>query len=344
MKEVMDAFAAFGPGDLRKVLLPVPEPDDYEVLVEHEGCVFCNTTDRMIAEELAWTKGYPVIFGHESFGRVVKLGSKVENFALGDRVICSNAVVRGFDGTYHSTWGGFAQYGIAGDYKSYLDHGGDLEGENAYRRRYAHNLKIDPSLPPEKACLAFSLAETASALKQVGDLQGKTVVVIGTGFVGYSFVYFAKEAGAKNVICLGRRKERLEIAEALGADYCRIDLEEAKSLIRSLGGADAVLEASGNPRALEKGLPYLKEGGVLAVYAVPHEPYFFDLLQSPKEFRVQRIGPQTEKALDEVCARLAEGSLPWEKLLTHQWRFEQFPEAYEQVKRGEVIKGLVRMK
>ena len=42
----MQAYAAFSPDRIERVELPVPTPDDYEVLVKNEGCMFCNTTDR----------------------------------------------------------------------------------------------------------------------------------------------------------------------------------------------------------------------------------------------------------------------------------------------------------
>ena len=117
--KTMYAYAAFSPNRVEKVRLPIPEPDDYEVLIKNEGCVFCNTTDKMIVENLFATPDYPVVFGHESFGKVVKVGKRVTKYRLGDRVICSNAIVTGYDGTFYSSWGGFAEYGIAGDLEAY---------------------------------------------------------------------------------------------------------------------------------------------------------------------------------------------------------------------------------
>lgn len=336
----MRACAAVAPGKLEIVTVPVPEPDDYEVLVKNEGCVFCNTTDRMITDRLFATPAYPTLLGHEDFGTVVKVGRKVEKFKLGDRVICASAT-KGFDGTYHSTWGGFAEYGIAGDWETYCrDHGAPPEAEH-YRRRYRHNHILPATLSPEQAALAFSLAETASALGQLGSLEGKTVVVIGTGFVGYSFVYFAKKLGARQVICLGRRQSRLTVAEKLGADKVFIDVDEASAAIRALGGADVVLEASGNCKATEKGLPYLKEGGVFGVYAVPDAPYAMDLQNCPRDFQILRIEPRVAEKLDWVCALLQE-DFPTELFLTHHWPFTQVVEAFGSVRSGQVIKGLVR--
>ena len=336
----MAACAAFGPGDVRLVELPVPVPDDYEVLVRNEGCLFCNTTDRMIVEDLFAAPGYPLIFGHEDFGTVVKVGKKVQKFKLGDRVICASGV-KGFDGTYHSAWSGFSEYAIAGDLEAYLADGGDLTGENAYRKRYRHNLVIPNSLKLEQAGLAFSLAETASALGQVGDLTGKTVAVIGTGFVGYAFVMFAKQFGAKTVVCLGRRQQRLAVVEKLGADRGFTDPEEAAAYLKAMGGADVVLEASGNYRAVEKGLPYLKENGVFAMYGVPQQPYLLDKDNCPEIFSQFRIDPKTAEALPEVCEALLAGRIPVELFLTHRWRPEEIGDAYRAVCDGSVIKGMV---
>lgn len=341
--KTMKAYAAFSPDQIREVLIPIPEIDDYEVLVKNEGCVFCNTTDRMIAEHLFATPDYPTILGHEDFGTVVKVGKKVKKYKTGDRVICANAIVNGYNGEYYSTWGGFAQYGVAGDLEAYLNDGGVLDEKNSYRERYGANSIIPNDLPYDKAALVFSMAETASALLQVGDLTGKTVVVIGTGFVGYSFIVFAKSYGAKNVICLGRREQRLETARNLGADKGFIDVDEAAEYIKSIGGADVVLEASGNYRCVEKGLPYLKENGIFAIYAVPHIPYSFDLQNTPVSFTCRRISPDVEKALEKVCDLLYKDAFPYEVFLTHQWEWEEMPKGYEEVKKGNVIKGIVRI-
>jgi threonine dehydrogenase-like Zn-dependent dehydrogenase len=118
---------------------------------------------------------------------------------------------------------------------------------------------------------------------------------------------------------------------------------EAAEVILALGGADVVLEASGNHRAVEKGLPYLKENGIFAMYGIPRQPYLMDREKSPAHFRQFRIDPETEKAMEFVCDALATGQIPVELFLTHQWSLEQLPEGYKAVCRGEVIKGLVHM-
>nr|MBQ4317754.1 zinc-binding dehydrogenase [Clostridia bacterium] len=343
MNNKMKAYAAVSPGKLEMVTLDIPTPDDYEVLVKNEGCMFCNTTDRMIAEELFAADGYPVLIGHEDFGTVVRVGKKVKKYKPGDRVICANASPKRYNGEYYSAWGGFAEYGIAGDNDAYIADNGPITGDQSYRARYAANSIIPSDLPFEKAAMVFPLAETASALRQCGEIEGRTVVVIGTGFVGYSFCMWAKRMGAANVVCLGRREVRLETAVKLGADKGFTDTAAASEYIRLVGGADIVIEASGNYTALSSGLPYLKPNGLLAVYAVPHKPYEIDLLKCPQNMVYRRIGPRVSEAVDYVSDVLRGGDFPIDLYITHRWSFDQVPEAYEAVVRGEVVKGLVRI-
>jgi D-arabinose 1-dehydrogenase-like Zn-dependent alcohol dehydrogenase len=52
--------------------LPEPKISDYEVLVEVLACGICNSTDwKIISDEFGGDK-YPILFGHESVGRVIK--------------------------------------------------------------------------------------------------------------------------------------------------------------------------------------------------------------------------------------------------------------------------------
>jgi len=341
MEGIMSAFCAVAPNTIKKITLPIPEPDDYEVLVKNEACAFCNTTDKMVVNKLYGTKDYPVIFGHECFGRVIKLGKKVTKYKLGDRVICANAVVKGYNGEYYSSWGGFAEYGIAGDLEAYLNDHGYIDEENQYRNRYAANFIIPSDFDYEKAGLVFPLCEAASAILQVGDIKGKNIVVIGTGIAGYFFTYFAKAYGAANVVCLGRRESRLVPAIKAGADNAFVDIDKAVEYLEDIGKADIVFECSGNWQVFDNGLPYLKEGGILAVYAVPEQPYAINFKKMPKKYTNILIGPKVGDSIEFVCGKLRNNEVPVDIFLTHKWEFHQVPEAFELVTRGDVIKGLV---
>ncbi|MBR1968462.1 MAG: zinc-binding dehydrogenase [Clostridia bacterium] len=156
---------------------------------------------------------------------------------------------------------------------------------------------------------------------------------------GYTLAMFAKLGGAKTVTIFGRRQERANKALELGVDYAKISsqaYEEDKKY-------QVVFEATGNSEVYAKGLPFLEENGILAVYAVSVTPYKFDLSNVPTNHTVRIVAPQVKSAVDFVQGLMADGKIPMDKLLTHVWDFSQAEEAMWKVKNGEVIKGLVKI-
>ena len=65
--------------------VPMPQPDDEQVLIRISACAVCRTDLHVIDGELANPK-LPLIPGHEIVGVVVEKGARVDRFAVGDRV------------------------------------------------------------------------------------------------------------------------------------------------------------------------------------------------------------------------------------------------------------------
>ncbi|MDR3387586.1 MAG: zinc-dependent alcohol dehydrogenase family protein [Rudaea sp.] len=70
---------------LQEVELATPVPERHQVLLSVRACGVCRTDLHVVDGELAKPK-LPLVPGHEIVGRVVGMGSDVDNFALGDRV------------------------------------------------------------------------------------------------------------------------------------------------------------------------------------------------------------------------------------------------------------------
>lgn len=108
--------------------LPVPQPSPEQVLIRVHACGVCRTDLHIVDNELTKPK-LPLIPGHEIVGTVVKIGSKVEQFNIGDRIgipwlgytcgrcryckrgqenLCDNALFTGY-----TIDGGFAEYTVA---------------------------------------------------------------------------------------------------------------------------------------------------------------------------------------------------------------------------------------
>src|SRR5262250_2983479 len=72
-------------GELSLRELPIPAPEDGEVLVEVRACGVCRTDLHVLDGELTDPK-LPLIPGHEIVGRVSAVGPNAKRFKPGDRV------------------------------------------------------------------------------------------------------------------------------------------------------------------------------------------------------------------------------------------------------------------
>ena len=67
--------------DFRYEDLDIPSINEYEVLIELKSCGLCGTD---IHKAIYKTVQTPIVLGHEVSGDIVKVGSKVKKFRVGD--------------------------------------------------------------------------------------------------------------------------------------------------------------------------------------------------------------------------------------------------------------------
>lgn len=132
----MHAMVLQQPGQLLKFMeVPVPHPNNDQVLLRVRACGVCRTDLHIVDGELDQPK-LPLILGHEIVGEVVETGANVSQLRIGDRVgvpwlgytdgtcrycrrgmenLCDNPLFTGY-----TLNGGFAEYSVA--YQSYCFH------------------------------------------------------------------------------------------------------------------------------------------------------------------------------------------------------------------------------
>ena len=81
--KTMQAVVYRGPNDLRLETVPVPSIGTEELLVRVAVCGVCPTDIKKIQYG---TVPPPRIFGHETAGTIVRTGSRVRQFKVGERV------------------------------------------------------------------------------------------------------------------------------------------------------------------------------------------------------------------------------------------------------------------
>ena len=331
----MKAVVVQEKGRLEIQEIPAPTPGDYEALVKVEECGICNSTDHKLIEgTMFWAPPFPIVLGHESVGRVVEVGSKVRKFKVGDRVT-RPVSARDSQAVPRPAAGGFAEYGLVVDGPAKAADGDSslLEDYGALRQNV-----VPDFLSPAEAVLNIVLAETASVMLTVPSVRNKTIVVAGTGLVGITFGLWSKMAGAR-VITLGRRAERLDLARRHGADATVNTSDEGYiGQIRDAadGKIDGIFEATGCEPLAAEIETLLDSDSFACAYGVP---------PTGVNYSIRWTTPDVDEHLCyNWCADLLQrGWVQSQDFITHRWSLEQAGEAFQQVERGEVLKGIIQM-
>lgn len=339
----MRAAAVREPDRLEIVEVRDPAPGPYQALVRILACGICGT-DLHIFRGRFPLRHYPCLLGHESIGRVLEIGAKVDSFRPGDLVLRPTPAPPGqkLDG-YASLWSGFSEYGLVFDEAAFKadcpsSRWGEIPG-------WADAQKVVPSdFDPEAAGIFITFKETLSFLERVGLQPGMQVMVTGTGPAGLCFVRAAKLLGAGPVIVYGRRASTLEVARVLGADLIvgPNEADLAEGLRRSAGQVDLVIEATGDTRVLENATGVLARGGRVGLYAVYTETHFLmPLALGERAFlRVSpREGDTHTRALDALRLGFFEPAV----FETRTFDLADTAAALEVVERRGVLKASIQL-
>lgn len=326
--------------ELREIADPRIGP--YEALVRIRACGICGTTDReLIKGTQPYHAAYPCLLGHEAVGQVLETGTRVRSFRAGDWVTRPVGIWPGEsrDGL-SSAWGGFATLGVVRD-RAAMQADGDASLAGDYTALRQNRIAAE-GLDARAMVLAISLAETASWTWQLPALGGATVVVAGTGIAGLSIALWAKLAGARRVIVLGRRPERLRQAEAIAADLA-LDTGDADWAARVPAGVDVFCEAVGSPALLRQGVALLRPGGTAAVYGVAPRGEAMQVEGLDQGRRLVVPEAREHLAYDAVLDLLRRRVIDADRFLTHRWPLAQAAEAFGCVASGAVLKGMLEM-
>jgi 2-desacetyl-2-hydroxyethyl bacteriochlorophyllide A dehydrogenase len=254
---------------------------------------------------LAGSYGFPIKFGYASVGRVVEVGAAVTDLAPGDNV--------------------------------FVHHPHQQE----YVVSAAAAVRLPPRLPPE---LGVFLANCETALNVVLDAHprlGEEVAVFGQGVVGLLVTQLLDLAGAR-VTAVEPIAQRRELALRCGAEEA-VSPDDALARIaaRTNGrGADVVIEASGNARALQLAIDVAAfQASVVVCSWYGSKPVSLELGSRFHRARLRLVSSQVsqldpalaprwdrQRRLDTALSLL--GELVIGPLITHRIPFERAADAY----------------
>lgn len=362
----MKALVYNGPCDVQIKNMPdatIEKPTD--VLVRITTTNICGSDLHMYEGRTSMEKGR--ILGHENMGEVIAVGKAVDRVKVGDMVclpfnigcgFCENCE-RGLTGYCLTANPGTAgaAYGFAGM--------GPYEGGQAELLRVPYgdfNCLVLPKDAKEKendyVMLSDIFPTGYHATELAGMKPGDSVVIYGAGPVGLMAAMSAFIKGASRVFVVDEHKDRLALAEKMGAiginDVEGDGVEQIKELTDGKG-ADCGCECVGYQCCDKHGkeVPNLtmnnlveavKPTGGIGVVGVflPEDPGAKDKLAKEGKlafdygklwFKGQRIGngQANVKAYNRNLSKLIEaGRAKPSQIISHELSLDEAPEAYKQ--------------
>jgi len=203
-----------------------------------------------------------MILGHEVSGHVEALGAGVGGLEVGQLVAVSPSRPCGACATCLA-----ARPNHCADMRFYGSAMPFPHVQGAFRQTLiadASQCAPADGLSPGEAAMAEPLAVCLHAMRQAGDLLGRSVLVTGCGPIGVLCILAARRAGADLIVATDLSPFCLEMAERAGADVVlRADRDALARYSQGKGSLDVGFECSGAAAALAGAIGALRPGGVL---------------------------------------------------------------------------------
>ena len=273
----MKAVVFYEHGSLENVqVTDVPEPEigPDEVLLAVKAAALNRLDLWVLAGWPGLNLKLPHIMGSDGAGVIAQVGSRVTDFAVGDRVAVNPT--RGSDTDYFGRRG---QDNLSDNFAILGEHVDGFFAE--YTAVPARNLlKMPDEANFEDAAAASLVYVTAwhSLITRGGLKPGETVLIVGAGGgVNTAAIQIARLAGAGRIYVVGSSADKLAKAEALGADVLinRSTEEWGKAIFKATNrrGVDIVVDNVG-AATFNTSLRALKRGGRLLTVGNTSGPTF----------------------------------------------------------------------
>ena len=329
----------------------VPEPKEHEILMKVEYVGMCGS-------DIHGFEFGPFIppkdpnqkigLGHEVAGEVVKIGSKVTKFKVGDKVLIEPGVP---DDTCEYCRTG--RYNICPDV-DFMATQPNYKG--ALTEYMVHPEDWTYHVPSNMTTMEAALVEPAAVGMHAAILGearlGKSIVILGAGTIGLMTLQACRSLGATDITVVDVVPKRLELAKKFGAIRTINGKEkDAVEVLRSpecFGdhGVELVFECAGSTFTADQAVRIVARGGKIMMVGTQSKPVPIDFLKINREvtiqtsFRYCNNFPQTIEAISS-------GKFNVKDMVTHVYDYKDvqqaFSDAIDPIKKLDMIKGVVKV-
>ena len=343
-------------------------PKETEVLIRIVACGVCHSDDHLLTGDMTFS--LPMIGGHEGAGIVEAVGEHVTVVKPGDHVVltmpvcgrcpsCASGRANLCDDLEHLSSGAQRDH-------TYRHHarGQDL-GLFAVQGAYAEYtvvgqenvVKIDEDVPLDRAALIGCGVITGwGSAVYIGEIEaGDAVAVVGVGGVGSSAIQGARLAGAKQIFAIDPVIFKREQAKNFGATHSAESVEAAFPLIQDVTRGrmcnEVILTMGvGDGSMLASIMTLVAKAGKVVVTNV-HPASEMDVTLSlqeltflQKQIRGSCFGAGNARAdIPKMIDLYRSNLLDLDGMITNTYRLDELNQAYDDLRAGLNIRGVVLM-
>jgi L-iditol 2-dehydrogenase len=324
----MQAAVMYKPGDIRLEEVPKPEPKKGEALLRIAAVGVCGSDiPRML------TKGahrMPIICGHEFSGEIVEVGEEVSGFDIGELVgVAPMLPCRVCD---QCTTGNFSRC------RNYDYFGSRRDG--AYAEFVAapvgNLLKAPKGTDPRAIAMTDPASIALHAVWKAPPTMGERGAVVGCGPIGLFAIQWMRLMGCTDIVAIDLASAKLEQAREAGATQTFLSHEAPADLT-----CDLIVEAAGVPPSINLAARLAAPGGHVVFIGIPVGDVPLDN-KTFQHFLRQEVSlhgawnsfspPFPGKEWTVSLAALADGTLKWEFMITHELPLRDLPRMFETIR------------
>ncbi len=311
-----------------------PEIGPGEVLIRVEACGVCHTDLKKVEYNLL---APPRVYGHETAGTVAKVGTGVEAYRPGDRVIvfhhipcrkcfycqrnlyaqCPVYKKVGVTAGFEPAGGGFAQYVRVMDW--IVESGME---------------KIPDGVSFERASFVEPLNTVLKAVVQSGAGSEDVVLVMGQGPIGLLFTMLLADRGC-HVMATDTIARRLDLSQECGAqeawDPRTTDVAEKLRRLTGGRGADLVFVATAAKGLVEQAVACSRPGAKICLFAQTSDKERIELSGASICVGERQVYGSYSASVDlqkQSAEYVFGGKLPIERLISHRMPLVSIEEAF----------------
>ncbi len=278
----------------------------------------------------------PMAIGHEFVGKIVAVGSNVNDFFPGDIVSGEGHVVCGrcrncLAGRRHlcvSTQG--VGVNRPGAYAEFIS----LPMTNIWRHHPGVDLEVASIFDPFGNAVHTALSF---------PVLGEDVLITGAGPIGIMAIPVVRRAGARHVVITDLNPFRLDLARKMGATLAvnpmETPLAAVQKQLKMTEGFDVGLEMSGNPQALNDMIASMSHGGKIAALGIPSKSIPMDW--RPVIFNMITIKGIYGREMYETWYKMSvmlDSGLDISPVITHRYSYSDFEKGFAAMISGETGK------